>query len=190
MTTVARAGLRLAVAGEVLGEAVGAELEPLGDRAQLALEPRGQRERERLGLLGVGGARGLGREACAPRRRRASASRRARAGRPCRPGCARASRGDSVWSRLPVNSSLAASLDSAPPSAASMGLSEGGSDGDLPPICRTPTTRTSATRSMRLRRAELNIEGHGARDYARERLNARQLERRVCPLRRSAPEPS
>ena len=43
---------------------------------------------------------------------------------------------------------------------------------------------------VRLRDAELNIEGHGARDYAREKFSARQLEPRAGLLRRFAPGPS
>ncbi len=53
--------LRLALAGHVLGEAVGAERQPLGDRAQLPFHAGRQDEGERLGLLGV---RGAGRAAC------------------------------------------------------------------------------------------------------------------------------
>ena len=54
--------LRLAVARHVLAESVGAELEAFDDLAKATLEAGRQTEDEALGLVGVRGARSLGRE--------------------------------------------------------------------------------------------------------------------------------
>ena len=51
--------LRLAIAGHVLGEAIGAHLQAFDDLAEAALEAVRQTEHEALRLVGVGGAGGL-----------------------------------------------------------------------------------------------------------------------------------
>ena len=184
---LASARLRLAVARQVLREAVGAELEALGDGAQLALEARGERRARATVAFSPFAARAAlaanVRTSGAPSEPLLAEADERRASRPgCRPSVA----SDSDWSRLPVNSSFAASLASAPPSAASIGLSAGGSvPGFADRLQNTDDEDVGGEIDRRLRR-QLDIEGHRCAHYARgERSRSRSVEASVARI----PEP-